>query len=719
MRHAARIGLLLVVGLFLVPASSAQERARERLRAGRGADRVRLDGRLDEPEWAAADSIADLVQVEPTEGGTPSGRTVVRVLAGPDGLVIGVWSGRSATAQLASFARERDADLEEEDHVRIVLDTYRDERSGFLFMVNPHGARYDALVTNQGESENDNWDAAWEAATAERDGEWTAEIRIPIRSLAFRRGLESWGFNIERRIQANLETARWAGARRDQMFGQTGNAGLLVDLPAFNVGAGLTVRPSLTAGGGYPAKGADLDGTVDPSLDVQKRLGPDLRGSVTLNTDFAETEVDTRQTNLTRFPLFFPEKRTFFLENSDLFEFGLGLGTEVVPFFSRRVGLLESREVPIRVGAKLDGQVGGTRIGALLTRTGREAGLAPGTTLGALRVRQNVLRESSLGAMATWGDPTGAGTAWLGGADFTYRTSRLLGDKNFLVGVWGAVADRAGAAGDRTAVGVKVDYPNDRWDVAVTWKRIGDGFDPALGFVPRRGVHRLSAGGAFMPRPAGWGVRQMFFEGRLTLVTNLDGRWESFHWSVVPLNWLFESGDQIEVSLAPQGERLVEPFEVADGVEIGPRAYRFTRFEVDLELASHRRLSGQATWSFGGFYTGHLHQLEASARWKPSATLSLALEAEHAIGRLPEGNFTESVAGARVRVNLSPDLQINSFIQYDTESRLLGANSRLRWIIGPTAELFVVYNHNVRDRLDRWEFSSNQLLAKLQYALQY
>jgi hypothetical protein len=279
--------------------------------------------------------------------------------------------------------------------------------------------------------------------------------------------------------------------------------------------------------------------------------------------------------------------------------------------------------------------------------------------------------------------------------------------------------DRDGASGDRTAVGAKIDYPNDLWDVTATWKRIGDGFNPSLGFVPRRGVNLFNLGANFSPRPGRLGIRQMFEEHQLTVATDLHGRWESYRFFWAPVNWRFESGDRIEANLVPQGERLVAPFEVAEGVSITPGTYRYARYRLEVQTAARRRLSGQLTWWFGGFYSGHLHQLEVEAAWKPSATFSVELEGEHDIGRLREGNFTNTVVGTRFRVNVSPDLQVNSFIQYDSDSRTLGSNTRLRWTVTPVAELFVIYNHNVRDRLERWEFMSNRLLAKFQYALQY
>ena len=339
--------------------------------------------------------------------------------------------------------------------------------------------------------------------------------------------------------------------------------------------------------------------------------------------------------------------------------------------------------------------------------------------LAAIRVSRNLLRESSIGAIATFGDPEGQGGTYLVGADAIYRTSRFQGDKNLVLGAWGLGMGRADAGGDRTAVGGFIDYPNDLLDMSASWKRIGDGFDPSLGFVPRPGVEITHLSVTINPRPQRFGIRQMFIENEFSLVTDLTGRWQSYRFFFAPLNWRFESGDRFEANYLPQGEHLTAPFEVATGVTIPPGTYRFTRYRLEAEFAARRRLSGQLTWWFGGFYDGKLDQVEVEGAWRPSATLALELSGEHDIGRMPEGNFTTTLIGTRVRLNVSPAFQINSFIQYDTESHSLGSNTRLRWTIRPVAELFVVYNHNWREELNRLRFDSNQLVAKLQYALQF
>ena len=316
--------------------SAAQTRTVPELRVSPLNGGVAIDGILDEPEWLAADVASDFRQTDPIEGAPPSGATRVRALAGPKAIVIGIECDDPDPASIVSFSKQRDAVLRSEDHVRVVLDTFLDGRSGYVFAVNPGGARYDALIEPGGETDNPNWDGIWEAATKRTARGWALEIRIPIETLAFKPGLHEWHFNVERRIQRLLETSRWASADRQFQVTQMSRAGLLTALPDFALGLGLAVRPSMTTGGGVPAPSASVSGELQPSLDLTKRIGANVLASATANTDFAETDVDTRRTNLTRFPLFFPEKRSFFLEGADIFSLADSIRT------SFRISAVES-----------------------------------------------------------------------------------------------------------------------------------------------------------------------------------------------------------------------------------------------------------------------------------------------------------------------------------------------------------------------------------------
>ncbi len=700
--------------------------AHPELRASLLSGTIHLDGRLDEPAWQAADSISNLVTIEPIEDTVPAGQTIVKVLASSTELVIGILCRDTNPNGIVSYSMARDdSALVVEDHITIILDPFQDARTGYVFAVNPSGERFDGLVTAQGEDVNNSWDAAWEAKTARDARGWSVELRIPIRSLSFNPGLASWGFNVERRVQRLQETSRWAGINRDYEIFQTSQAGLLTGLPEFNIGLGLTVRPAIVGNVSRPAPDASRKWKADGSLDVTKKLGANLVSSLTINTDFGETEVDARQTNLTRFDVLFPEKRSFFLEGSDIFDFGLGTEETLVPFFSRRIGLVgdegDLQEIPLSVGGKLNGRIGNTNLGALVVHTRRVDTLATDATMGVVRIKQNILTESSVGMIATVGDPLAAPGSWMGGADFTYQTSELQGDKNLLLGAWG-LRNHTDAAGGDNAFGATLSYPNDLIDASFSYMRIGREFTPSLGFVPRTGVQIWQLQAALQPRPSGRLLREMIFEFNPILVTGLGGRWESYRLEAKPIDWEFRSGDRFEVNIVPEGDRPGENFDVFQSdsttVTVPAGSYEWNRVELQGALADKRRISGEATWSTGGYYGGHLNSVDLLLALKPSTYLRLEVGVERNSGRLPGGSFVQQLLHTRLQVNVSPAFQVASLLQYDNESRAFGTNTRLRWTFNPLGELFVVYNHNLlRDAGNRFHFDSDQLLIKLQYAL--
>lgn len=335
--------LLSVCLLFFINSLLfAQSSERPSFKSGKLQGDINLDGVLDEDDWKSAPVLQDFLTTEPTEKGTPSSATIVRVIANEKFVIFGIECKDSNPDEIVKFSKIRDADVSNEDHIKLVLDPFLDGQSGYIFAVNAFGARYDALVSNRGESENKDWDAIWEARVTINNDGWTTEIRLPIQSINFEKDQTTWGFNIERRIQRHQETIRWANVQRDQWFIQTSRAGLLTNLPEFDYGIGLNIRPSLVTK--LNKKGADADYSLkfEPSLDVSQRISPNVLATLTVNTDFAETEVDSRQTNLTRFPLFFPEKRTFFLEGSDIFEFGFGTGERtMLPFLVEKLDCME------------------------------------------------------------------------------------------------------------------------------------------------------------------------------------------------------------------------------------------------------------------------------------------------------------------------------------------------------------------------------------------
>jgi hypothetical protein len=373
--------------------------------------------------------------------------------------------------------------------------------------------------------------------------------------------------------------------------------------------------------------------------------------------------------------------------------------------------------VPIIAGGKVNGRVGGTNFAAVLTTTDRQAGVVDErSTTGVVRVKQNLWRESYIGFIATAGDPIGRSGSWLSGADFTYLTSSFLGDKNFSINAYGVITDREGIGRDRTAYAFKIDYPNDKWDMRIWYRRIGRDFDPSLGFVPRRGIQRWNPSLSNRTRFARGPIQDMSMSVNPYITYDTHGQFEGLDSPINVVNWRFRSGERVQFVVTPSADRPRQPFEVSDGVFIAPGLHKWVRRNLGFTTAQKRRLYGSLNWTTGSFYDGDLSQWDLTLVWNPTPLYTLEFNGERNDGDLPGGSFTQHLIGTRLRINVSSDFSIASYAQYDTDSDSVGINSRLRWTFLPVADLFVVYNHNIRSLLDRWQLDSNQLLVKLQYA---
>jgi hypothetical protein len=654
---------------------------------------LRIDGHLDEAAWAAAEPVL-LTQQSPVPGGATPFRTEVRVLAAPEGLYLGFRCEDPEPSKIATHTLQRDGDFSGDDEVSLVLDTLGDRRTAYFFSVNAAGARADGLVSGP-ESQSLDWDGIWQAATSRDARGWTAELFIPSRTLRFDPSRATWGLNLERTMARQRLSLWWSSPLLDAKFIDLARAGTLEGVQGLERGSGLSITPYLSAqrtkdfttgGGHWQGRGG---------VDVSMPLGAQLTGVLTVNPDFAETEVDARQINLTRFELFFPEKRAFFLEGANQFQFGLGLDQAFIPFFSRSIGLVDGRPVPLDAGAKVLGRVGALSVGALAIRQSTTASGEP-ETLGAARFSYDVDPHWRVGFIGTHGDPEGPGRNSLGGVDTVWQTAELFGDKNFLVGLWGARSSGDLPQGSPTGWGAKVDYPNDLWDLSASFNRFGEALDPGLGFLPRPGTRQTSLGAAFQPRPkAGpldW-IRQAFFELQYSRVEDLQGQLQSWQLFTAPFNLVTQAGDHVEANWQPEEEVLVQPFEISPGVLIPPGDYRFNRYRFQAESAPSREWQASSTVWTGGFYGGRLLQwIQTAGLNAGGGRVHVTLSMENDFGHLPWGDFVQRLYQLKAERAWSPDLVLSSLLQYDTESRGLGANVRLRWTPKPGVDAFLVWN---------------------------
>ncbi len=698
LRRVPALGLCLALAALHGPALRAEEAPHLAVPTLAGA-KVTLDGRLDEPVWQQAAEIDGLTQHEPYPGEPTPVRTTIRIFTDGENLYLGYDCYDPEPDKIATHTLQRDGNIEGDDSVDFVLDTFGDGRTAYWFLVTAGGARADGLVANaSGGMPSLDWDGVWDAAARRTATGWSAEVVIPARTLHFKSGGAAWGFNIARQVARQQMILRWTAIPHDAGFFDMRRAGKLEGLGGMKQGIGLSFAPFVT-GSVERQRPAASDSQANAGADVGLSLTSELAGALTYRTDFAETEVDARQVNLTRFPLFFPEKRTFFVEGQNQFDFAYGLEQDFIPFFSRRIGLYGGSVVPIDFGLKLFGHAGPLSIGALGVRTRDSAGGPPASDLGAGRLAYDVNDHWRVGTLFTHGDPDGVSANTFVGTDAVYKTTKFRGDKNLVASFWGAESTGDVGPGRRTGWGARLEYPNDLWQWYVDLREFGDALDPALGFLPRPGTRWYQAGAAYQPRPQsdgrfGWG-RQFFYEAFGAVITDLQGRTQSGRLLLAPFNVVTQAGDHFEVDFEPYDERLDAPFAIADGVTVPPGSYRFNRVLIQTAAASSRELRPALDVYFGEFYDGHLTQLLPSLGWSsPHGHLRIEASAELDYGHLREGDFVFRLLGIRPIYAFTPNLVFSSFTQWDTVSSSLGTNNLLRWTIAPGRDLYLVWNHS-------------------------
>ena len=694
---------------------------------------ILVDGVLDEPAWQSSPQIGNLIQRIPTAGVAPSERTEVTLLRDADNLYIGVMCHDSEPDGILASQMARDAALRSDDYVELLLDTFRDQSNAFYFATNPNGALVDGLVFANGET-NEDWDAIWNVATARSDQGWSAEFAIPFKSLNFPPDGTVWGFNISRSIRRKFEEARWAGARFDAQFFQVSEAGEITGLGGLEQGLSLDIRPFVAGRWDYSAASGDDSLRGKPGLDLFYNVTPNLKLTATFNTDFGETEVDARQINLTRFSIFFPEKRSFFLQDAGVFNFattGVGqpggipsTGAEIFPFFSRRIGLLRGQEVPLDYGVKLTGRVGRTEVGVLNVGS-RDTSVVDDQSLFVGRVRQNFWQQSYVGALVTSGNQALATDATTMGVDLRLATSDILDSgRNFVFNAWGLQSENEGVSDNDASFGFAAAFPNDRYDAQVQWREIQENFDPALGFVQRSNVRMLRLGASFNPRPKDqWlGIQQMYHDVFYTEFKRLDnGLVESREFYFTLVDWHFQSGDSLHslFDVNPTYERLFEPFEISPGVVLPPGEYDFTPLRIFFSSAQKRRFQGNVGVTFGSFWSGDAETVSVSLRYSAPPRLTISVNTNQTFARLPQGDFVARIHRAEFNYAVSPKLSFANVLQFDNRSGNLGFQGRVRWTLEPGNDIFFIFGQGwiqeIGERGTDFRQRDSRLAVKAQY----
>ena len=713
----AMVGAVLTV----VSTPAAAQSPRRSLEALVIDERVALDGHLDEPFWQRAEVATGFVQRNPDTGRPATERTEVRIARDRDGIYIGVMAYDSDPDTIVAKEMQRDGSRSfggfrgasgaygNDDSVIIVLDTFLDRRNAFYFETNPNGARADALI----EDENNprfEWDGVWNAAATRTPEGWSAELAIPFSTLRFGADGGTWGLNIRRLIRRNNEEAFWAPVGRDANLPRLSLAGELTGLGELKPGINLRAKPFgiATSALDFETPSARSDEQYDGGLDLLRwGISNSMTLDLTANTDFAQVEADDERINLTRFSLFFPEKREFFLENGGIFDFGPTQGQGggmrgplLRMFFSRRIGLEENGIIPIRGGARFTGRAGGWNFGLLDVQTRGASGLGDdgdidvaATNWGVARIKRNIGERSSIGAISTNKQVSEDEWNRVAGIDADINVSRKVNFNGFFA----ASRDKDLGSDEVTdwAAGGGFNYRGRIWRARASFTEIRDDFRPAMGFLLRDGIRRYDYNVDFEPRPANsLGIRNLNFNQRTQVVTLSDGTIETIDATVRFFGFDTRAGDRISFFASYNFERIFEDFEIQDGIIIPPGDYDFT--DVGLFL----RTDGSRPVSFFGFYTKGT--FFGGNRFMGNSTLSLRLSrllsAETAWSYndvdLPAGSFKASVVRERIKLAFSPNLFWNTLVQYNITTDLLTLNSRLNWIYRPGADIFLVYNQD-------------------------
>ena len=664
---------------------------------------LRLDGQLDEAIYSSVRSISDFIQVEPLAGVAATEKTEVWVSFDDDNVYVSFrcWESRPDRLVATEMCRDGSAIFGGDDSILFMFDTYYDRRNSVAFTVNALGARMDGQVTNESQYSGD-WNPIWDVRAGRFEDGWTLEAAVPFKSLRYRPGREQvWGFNVRRSNRWKNEISyltRIPAARANLGHHLASLAATLVGLEAPSGSNNLEVKPYATSDLTTDVHASPPTSNIpdaDAGVDVKYGITQNLTTDFTYNTDFAQVEADEQQVNLTRFSLFFPEKREFFLENQGLFGFGgvpvtRATGDVPILFYSRRIGLLDRRSVPIRAGGRLTGRLGGFSLGALSIRTDEEAvsGAQP-TNFSVVRVRRDLLRRSAIGLIMTHRSvrPEGEGSNYAYGIDGTFA---FFDDLN--INTYWARTYTEGRPKDDTSYRAQLDYAGDRYGVQAEHLAVGEDFKPEVGYVRRNDLRRSFGLLRFSPRPAFLqAVRKFSWTGSIAYVENGAGRLETRELEGV-FGTEFESGDQLTLAYVDTYEFLPRRSRIS-GVTLPIGDYNFTTGRLDFSFARNRKVSGNLAAEYGTFYNGHKATFSAS-RGRMNVTPQFSVEPSYSLSRvdLVEGSFTTHLLGSRITYTMSPSMFASALLQYNSSDESIAANIRFRWEYIPGSELFVVFN---------------------------
>lgn len=652
-----------------------------------------LDGVLDDEIWQMATVLNDVHQFSPVDQGVPSEQTVVYIAYDEQYFYLAARLLDSNPDAIVSRQLVQGGNFNSDDAFEFVLDTFNSGRTGYSFQVNPNGIRREGVFENPNEV-NQDWAGIWKVESKIDEKGWTTEIAIPFNTLNFNPQSEEWGFTFARTIARKREEVAWSSFNRNVNPTTTG---IIYGIHDIRQGYGLDVVPSLSVGSKQNYVAGIEEQTVEPSVNVFYKFTPNLTGALTVNTDFSATEVDNRQVNLSRFSLFFPEKRDFFLQDVDIFSFG-GLDQNGIPFYSRRIGLSPTGQpVDIDAGVKLTGRIGDWNVGSLIVQQGDTPTLDSQSVFVG-RVAANVMDESSIGAIFTQGDPTSDRDNSVAGMDFRYQNTRFSDSHTLRGNAWYQQSSTTGLTGDDKAFGVQgnLETQNNGFGGMLGYTYLGEDFNPALGFVNNTGVQGINfmGSGRYFLQGNKW-FRAVNSFMRYNYTENLETgalQQEEWFWRMINLNT--HRGGQIGIGGYQNREGLDKPFQIRPGIIIPAGQYTFAGIQGEVRFSDQRKLAPRIGFNSGDYYGGSRVSANGGLDFRPNSHLAMGLEYQFTDATLPQGDFITRLVRFNVNYAFNSKLSWINLMQYDNGSKSAGLNSRLRWNPEAGEDLYLVLNYN-------------------------
>jgi hypothetical protein len=705
-------------------------RDERRLKAAQAQGPISLDGKLDEPSWASAPIATNFVQNDPREGEPATFETEVKLLYDHRALYIGVFARDPEPAQIIVNELRKDFNTGNADGFQVVIDTFHDERNGYQFAINPMGAKWDAQMSNEGRDTNANWDGIWDVGTRIGEDGWYAEIEIPFKTLKFGPdAMQTWGINFQRRLRRKNENSYWSPLRRIHQLSRVSMAGTYEGLQGLKPGANVRVKPYALANVNQ-LEGSGVDRDYDAGFDVKYGVTSGLTWDFTVNTDFSQVEADEQQVNLTRFSLFFPEKRDFFLENSGVFQFGSGntgggggagggrqnASQDMIFFFSRQIGLSPTGDaIPLLAGTRITGRVGDWSVGALNIQQ-QEKDLSPSTNFTALRLRRDILANSDVGVMFLNKEPQGTNYNRGIGADVNFRFFRDL-TLNFAGAKSATPEERLPGSGDDWYSKSSFGYRGDVWETRGMYQTIGARFNDEMGFVPRVGVDNAEGYlGAHLrfKKYSSW-LREFFPHFQIENFTRRDGgglesRYMDWH---LPVN--LQNSTFIEIGVNPNEEVIDERFTINGrrGIYVDPGRYAFKEYFGLMNTNAAAPFSMNLRFGTGDFYDGYRRNYTVGGTLRMNEHLNVSLSDQINDIELPSGSYLTHLVTGRVNFYFSTKVFVNALAQYNTDTQQWSSNVRLDIIHRPLSDIYLVYNERHDSRSGA--LISRALIAKMTY----